>query len=143
MVVALNLWAISLIRYSPAFLGSTKEEKKELDRWTRKQLIAGKSFHPMSNVVRIYIKRRYGGRGLISVEECCAAELRSIDFYLANSEEELLKVVARLEKLGKDKSESKKDYKNRIEQEKMDHLRSMKLHCQFGRDKDYKKSEKS
>ena len=126
MVVALNLWAISLIRYSPAFLGSTKEEKKELDRWTRKQLIAGKSFHPMSNVVRIYIKRRYGGRGLISVEECCAAELRSIDFYLANSEEELLKVVARLEKLGKDKSESKKDYKNRIEQEKMDHLRSMK-----------------
>ena len=31
------------------------------------------------------------------MEECCAAELRSIDFYLVNSEEELLKVVARLE----------------------------------------------
>ena len=48
--------------------------------------------------MRIYIKRMYEGRGLISVEECCAAELRSIDFYLVNSEEELLKVVARLEK---------------------------------------------
>ena len=61
-------------------------------------------------MIRIYIKRRYGGQGLISVEECCAAELRSIDFYLANSEEKLLKVVAKLEKLGKDKIESKEDY---------------------------------
>ena len=81
--------------------------------------------------------------GLISVEECCAAELRSIDFYLANSEEEFLKVVARLEKLGKDKIESKKDYNNRIEQEKMDQLRNMKLHGQFERDTDDKKSKKS
>ena len=120
----------------------TKEETEELDRWTRKQLIAGRALHPKSNVMRIYIKRRYGGRGLISVEECCAAELRSIDFYLANSEEELLKVVARLEKLGKDKIESKKDYNKRIEQEKTDQLRSMKLHGQFERDTDDKKIRK-
>ena len=59
------------------------------------------------------------------------SKLRSIDFYLANSEEELLKVVARLEKLGKDKIESTKDYNKRIEQEKMDQLRSMKLHGQL------------
>ena len=58
--------------------------------------------------MRIYIKGRYGGRGLISVEECCASELRSIDFYLVNSEKELLKVVARVEKLEKDKTEGKK-----------------------------------
>ena len=70
--------------------------------------------------MRIHIKRRYEGRGLISVEEFCAAELRSIDFYLANSEEELLKVVARLAKLEKDKIRGKKDYNNRIEQKKMD-----------------------
>ena len=47
---------------------------------------------------------------------------RSINFYLAKSDEKLLKVVARLEKLGKYKIESKKDYNNRIEQEKMDQL---------------------
>ena len=58
--------------------------------------------------MRIYIKGRHGGRGLISVEECCASELRSIDFYLVNSEKELLKVVARVEKLEKDKTEGKK-----------------------------------
>ena len=88
--------------------------------------------------MRNYIKRRYEGRGVISVEECCAVELRSIDFYLVNSEEELIKVVARLEKLGKDKTESKKDHNNRIEQEKMDHLRSMKQYGQLGRDTDKK-----
>ena len=60
-----------------------------------------------------------------------------------NSEKNLLKVVARLEKLEKEKIESKKDYINRIEQEKMDQLRSMKLHGQFGRDIDNKQSEKS
>ena len=53
------------------------------------------------------IWRTYGGRRLISVEECCARELRSIYFYLANSEEELLKVMAMLEKLGKNKTESR------------------------------------
>ena len=60
-----------------------------------------------------------------------------------NSEKNLLKVVARLEKLEKDKIESKNDYINRIEQEKMDQLRSMKLHGQFARDTDHKKSGKS
>ena len=93
--------------------------------------------------MRIYIKRRYGGRGLISGEEFCATELRYIDFYLVNSEEELLKVVARLEKLEKYKTEGKKDYNNRIEQEKVDQLKRMKLHGQFGRDTDDRKSGKS
>ena len=77
------------------------------------------------------------------MEECCAAELRSIDFYLVNSEEELLKLVARLEKLDKGKIDGKKDYNNRIEQERMDQLRRMKLNGQFGRDTDDKKSGKS
>ena len=65
----------------------------------------------------------------------------SID--LVNSEEELLKVVARLEKLEKDTIEGKKDCNNRIEQEKTYQLRSTKLHGQFRRDTDDKKSEKS
>ena len=82
LFLALNTWAISVIRYSAAFLDWTKEETKELDPWTRKQLIAGRALHLKSNVIRIYIKCRYGGRGLISVEECCAAELRSYIFIL-------------------------------------------------------------
>ena len=77
----------------------TKEKTKELDRWTRKQLIAGRALHPKSNVMKIYIKSRYERRGLISVEECCAAELRSIDFGFPNSEEELLKSCGKVKKI--------------------------------------------
>ena len=51
--------------------------------------------------------------------------------------------MAKLEKLKNDKTEGKKDYSNIVEQEKMDQLRIMKLHGQFGRDIDNKQSEKS
>ena len=73
---ALNIWAIFVRSYSAAFLNWTKDETKELDTSTRKQLIAGRALHPKSNVMRIYTKRRYRGRGLISMEKCCAAELK-------------------------------------------------------------------
>ena len=98
---ALNTWAISVIRYSAAFLDWTKEETKELDHWTRKQLISGRALHPKSNVTRIYIKCRYGGRGLISVEEYCAAELRSIYFYLVNSEKRITESCGKVRKIRK------------------------------------------
>lgn len=70
LFLALNNWVISLIRYGNAFLNWTKEEKKELDHWIWRQLIAGRDLHPKSNVITIYIKRRYKGQGLISVGEC-------------------------------------------------------------------------
>ena len=53
LFLALNTWAISVIRYSAAFLDWMKEERKELEHWTRKQLIAGRALHPKSNVMRI------------------------------------------------------------------------------------------
>ena len=53
LFLALNTWAISVIRYSAAFSDWTKEETKELDPWTRKQLIAGRALHRKSNVIRI------------------------------------------------------------------------------------------
>ena len=51
------------------------------------------------------------------MEECFVAELSSIDFYLANSEEEFLKVVTRLEQLGKDKIESINDENSGLQTE--------------------------
>ena len=57
---ALNTWDISAIRYIAAFLDWTKKETKEFDRWTRKQLHAGRALHPKSNVMRFYVKRMYG-----------------------------------------------------------------------------------
>lgn len=95
------------------------------------QLTGGRALHPMSNVMRIYIKQKYGGQGLINMEECCVAESWSIDHYLANGDEVLLKVVASLEKLHKDKIESNSQYNRRIEQEKNGELRDMGPHGLF------------
>ena len=137
---ALNTW--DGIRYSAVFLDWTEKETKELYCLTRKQLNTSRSLHPKSNVMRICIKRWYGGRGLFSVEKLCAAELRSTDFYLVNSEKELLELLERLENLEKHKIEGKRDYSNTIEQEKMYQLRIIKLHGQFKRNTNNKKSGK-
>lgn len=61
--------------------------------------VGGRVLHPKSNVMTIYIKGQYGRCGLISPEKCRAEESRNIDHYLANSDEMLLKVVARKEKI--------------------------------------------
>ena len=84
---AINSWTVSVVRYSAAFINWNKNEMRELDRRTRKLLVKHGALHPKSNVQRIYMKRKSGGRGLISVEECIANEMRSIHHYLVNSDE--------------------------------------------------------
>ena len=66
VIKAINTWATALLRYSAAFLDWTKEEKQQLDRRTRKLLTIHKGLHPKSNVGRLYIPRKEGGRGLLS-----------------------------------------------------------------------------
>ena len=44
LFLALNTWAISVMRYSSAFLDWTKEETKGLNRWTRKQLMPARLY---------------------------------------------------------------------------------------------------
>ena len=53
---------ISLLRYSAAFLDCTGAELEQIDRRTRK-------LDPKSDIAKIYLSRKEGGRGLISVEE--------------------------------------------------------------------------
>ena len=69
LFLAITSWAVEVIRYSAAFIGWTKNETRELDRHTRRMMSAYHAIHPKSNVQRIYIKRKEGGRGLASVEE--------------------------------------------------------------------------
>ena len=54
-----------------------------------------RALHPKSNVIRLFMKRKHGVRGLISIEECVASEIRNLDEYIANSKEETLSFVAK------------------------------------------------
>ena len=50
--------------------------------------------HPKSDVDRLYVKRKGGGRGLISVEKCIREEENSFVFYVANWEGNLIRGVS-------------------------------------------------
>ena len=47
---------------------------KELDRKTRNLLTMHKELHPKSDVDRLYVSRKEGGRGLVSCESTIKSE---------------------------------------------------------------------
>ena len=81
----INSWAPSLLPYSGWIVNWTKSELAELDRKTRKLLTIYEAPHPRSNVIRLYLLRREGGRGLISVEDAINTEERNINVYISQS----------------------------------------------------------
>ena len=143
LFLAINSWAVAVIRYSAAFIGWTQGEMMQLDRETRKLLVKFGALHPKSNVLRVYMKRKNGGRGLIGVEDCVGGELRNVHHYIKNSHEELLKLVAKEEGLEDKILEDKLQYKKRIETEKLEAFTKMQLHGQYERNTKHLKNEKT
>ena len=72
-----------------------------------------------------------------------ANERRNYNFYLANSEEELLKFVAEANKLDKNRIERKQAYKARLQSERMERWKEMPLHGQFLRQTEELRTEDS
>ena len=52
-----------------------------------------RALHSKSNVDRLYIPRKDGGRGLISIEDCLKLAIRSLEVYVHGSEEILIKTA--------------------------------------------------
>ena len=75
------------------------------------------ALHPKSDVDRLYIKRKEGGRGLMSVECCVREEENSLGFYFANSEENLIKGVYTAETINTEDTLMSGEFKKKIEQE--------------------------
>ena len=64
-IMVLNTWAVSISRYGPRRLKWNKNELQEMDRKTRNFMTMNKELHPRSDVARLYVSRKNGGRGLI------------------------------------------------------------------------------
>ena len=89
----INSWAVSLVREgSRGILNWTKSELAELDHPRKLSTIHG-ALHPRSNVSRLYLPRRQGGRGLISVEDAINTEERNANVYISQVQERLLKAA--------------------------------------------------
>ena len=93
LVRGVNTWAVSLIRYSAAFVSSRKNELQAIDRKTRKLFIMYAALHPKSDVDRLYIPRKEGGRGLISIEDSIELTIRGLEVYVHGIEERLIRLV--------------------------------------------------
>ena len=92
-ITAINTWAVAIYRYGAGIICWRESELKSIDRKTRKNLTMYGAVHPKIDTNRIYMKRKEGGRGLISVEQCVKGEENSLGFYVANSEELLIRGV--------------------------------------------------
>ena len=60
------------------------------DRKTRKLFTIYGTLHPKSDVHRLYIPRKEGGRSLISIEDYVELAVRGLEVYVHGSEERLI-----------------------------------------------------
>ena len=93
LVRVVNTWAVSLLRYSAAFVSRRKSELQPRNKKTRKLSAISGALHPKSNVNRLYVPRKEGERGLISIEDCVKLAVRGLEVYVHGSEERLIKVA--------------------------------------------------
>ena len=86
------------------------------------------ALHPKSDVDRLYIKRKEGGKGLMSVERCVREEENSFGFYVANSEEKFIRGVAVAETINTEDTVTGGEFKKQKTQELKQNWRKKKMH---------------
>ena len=96
-ITAINVWAVSVFRYGAGILQWKDRELKDVNRKSRKTVTMHGALYLKSDVDRLYIKRKEGGRGLMGAEGCIREEENNLAFYVANSEENFIKGVAAAE----------------------------------------------
>ena len=83
-VMAINTYALPVIRYPAGIIKWTEEAIKETDIATRKLLTMHGALHPKSDTTRLYLDRKVGSRGLKSVQQSVKEEEQSIKAYAAS-----------------------------------------------------------
>ena len=108
----INSWAVAIMRYGAGVLEWRFDELKELDRKTRKLLTMYKGLHPKSDVDRLYVGRKEGGKRLVSFESTIRSAENNLGWYLKNSNENFLQELkhVRIRKFRQSVSET---FKNR------------------------------
>ena len=134
IITGINTWGISLLRYSAAFLDWTGAELEQIDRRTRKLMTTHWALEPKNDIARIYLSRKEGGRGLISVEDTVKLAILGLERYALTTEEGLLIAARRVDgdyeqHLGM--IESVKEFKESRRNERSNVLKQKKLYGQF------------
>ena len=84
-----------MIRYTAGIVDWTIAELEDLDCKTRKLMTAHRILHPQSNIDRLYLLQRIGGRGLLQVRQTVEEEIRIFSEYISSSTESALSTQRR------------------------------------------------
>ena len=74
VIQAINIWAVSTVKYPAGIIKWTKKELQQIDRKTTKLIIIYRGIRSKSYVDRLYMPRSDGGRGLVSAKDCVEEE---------------------------------------------------------------------
>ena len=133
VISAMNTWAVSLKRYGAGIINCTKEDLMQIDRKTRKIMNLNRMLHSRSNVGRIYLPRKEGGRGLLGIRDCVEQEVINLKKYINESSEKLLEEVKHAGILG-DQEENVAERKQRNKEKRKEQWKEKVLHGKFLRD---------
>ena len=135
-IKAANTWAVSLMRYGAGTIKWNKEELQEIDRKSRKIKTMNKELQARTDVSRIYVPRKKGGRGLISGESCVRREENNLSWYVRNSEEALLRKVGDSNVVNISEAVDPEEYKVDELKETENEWKQKRLHGQYVREKE-------
>jgi hypothetical protein len=131
-IKAINTWAVSVMRYSGGIVKWTQDELRQIDRNTRKLLAAERAFNRNSDVDRLYLPRRSGGKGLASVEEAVNSEDISLKEYVHKADRTSL--VAEARAYSKVPEQTHEEYKKAMRTKHKQQYEDKRLHGQFWRE---------
>ncbi|XP_044758044.1 uncharacterized protein LOC123316095 [Coccinella septempunctata] len=78
LFTAINVWAIPSITYSFGVLAWSQTDLREIDRKIRTMLTKSGIHHPHSSTIRLYLPRKNGGMGLLSLETTHAENVNAL-----------------------------------------------------------------
>ncbi|XP_045466652.1 uncharacterized protein LOC123675347 [Harmonia axyridis] len=93
LFTAINIWAMPTITYSFGILTWSTTELKEMDRAIRSLLTQSGVHHPHSSVIRLYLPRHQGGRGLLSLEDVHKENIKSLRKYFLQRNSPFLRAI--------------------------------------------------
>lgn len=91
---AINSYAVPVLSYGFSVLDWNITELEKIDRETRKVIQSHCLMHRQSDITRLYIPRKIGGRGLLNIVNQFKNSTVNFSVYLCNTNEHLLQAVS-------------------------------------------------
>ena len=94
LILAINTYAVPLLRYSGGIIKWTQTELAKLDVYTRKLMTIYGGISRNGDVDRLYIPRHIGGRGLVLARYAVEHEVRNLYAYAHSTDDLYVSLVA-------------------------------------------------